>query len=69
MVAGGPMEEYGGSARMPGGHSNVNVALQSGGKCSNCTDLGCLGTTLCCVSISAVKKYFHQFRVFDWQID
>ena len=32
-VAGGPMEEYGGSARMLGGHSNVNVALQSGGKC------------------------------------
>ena len=45
MAAGGPMEEYGVNARMPGGHSNVNVALLSGGKCSMCTDLGCLGTT------------------------
>ena len=33
MVAGGPMDEYGGNARMPGGHSNVNVALLGGGKC------------------------------------
>ena len=36
MVNGDPMEEYGGSARMPGGHSNEIVALLSGGKCSKC---------------------------------
>ena len=54
-MAGRPMEEYGG-ARMPGGHSNVNVALLSGGKCSMCTDLGCLGTTYCAVSVFLLSK-------------